>query len=156
MEVEYKKRLNTKLVNNKKIVDLDNNIFIRSECIEYNDKDLKEQLDNKFNYSTEEQVIGKWKNGKNIYQKIISFEIGDNSNLSIDYNISNIDEIWINESGSFITSNLETLSINWYYAENDWCRTWVHKNLQKIRFKSPSSLGIRTCNVCLNYTKTTD
>ena len=34
---------------------------------------IDEKLENKFKYSTEEQVIGRWIDGKQIYRKVISY-----------------------------------------------------------------------------------
>lgn len=114
------------------------------------------EVNNKFNYSTEEQVIGKWINNKPIYRKIVFFEVTSNSDISHNYNIQSVENIWIDESASYILGDYETLGVNWYYATSDWCRTWINKNQGFIRFKCPSSIGTRTCYVCLRYTKTTD
>jgi hypothetical protein len=114
------------------------------------------EVNNKFNYSTSEKVIGKWIDEKPIYSKIVTFEVDNNSDKFINYNIENVENIWIDESASYIMSDSETLPTNWYYSASDWCRTWANKNSGEIRFRSPSTLGARICYVCLKYTKTTD
>lgn len=113
-------------------------------------------VEEKLSYSTEEKHIGYWIDGKPIYRKVVTFTIGDNSNLTINHNIANVQKIWINEGKSFIGNYDESLSLNWFYATNDWCRCWVNITKGTIRFKSPSTLGERTCYVTLEYTKTTD
>lgn len=141
---------------NKQKIDLENDKILRSENIEYDNQTLKKYLDSGNIYSSDEQKIGKWIDGKPIYQKIVQFEIGDNSNKFVPYNISNVDNIWIDESASYIMGDSETLPLNWYYSASDWCRVWANKNSGEIRFRSPSTLGARICYVCLRYTKTTD
>lgn len=44
-------------------------------------------------YSTEEKVVGKWIDGKPIYEKIISFSLSGNGNLSYPHNIENLKNI---------------------------------------------------------------
>ena len=141
---------------NKQKIDLENNKILRSDNICHNNQSLKDYLDKGTVYSNEEQKIGKWIDKKPIYQKVVQFEIGDNSNKFVPYNISNVDNIWIDESASYIMGDSETLPINWYYATSDWCRVWANKNSGEIRFRSPSTLGARIGYVCLRYTKTTD
>ena len=113
-------------------------------------------INNLNTYSTEEKRVGTWIDGKPLYSKTISFETSDNMNIFLDIQLSNIDTIFIDESASFIINNIETLGVNWYYAETDWIRTWYHKGQNNLRSKSPSSLGVRTAYVTLKYTKTTD
>lgn len=110
------------------------------------------------NYSTEEQKIGTWIDGKPIYRKVFTFQTSDNCDISFKHNLSNIDKIWINESASFIFINegdqQETLTLNWYHDANTWTRGWI--NPFYIRFKAPFAYKVRTAYVTVEYTKTTD
>lgn len=65
----------------------------------------------------------------------------------------NFSEIWIDESNSFISNENETLSINWYFAAEDYCRVWIGKNTKIIRYRTGGNLSGRTFNVMLKYTK---
>lgn len=107
-------------------------------------------------YSTEETIIGQWIDGKPIYRKVVSIPLKDNMNDEFPYNIENIDNIWINESASFIKAPFEFLPVNWIYSTNDYMRSWINTNLKMIRVKSPAALGGRTMYLVLEYTKTTD
>ena len=49
--------------------------------------------DNLHEYSTEEKVVGKWIDGKPIYEKIITFSITGNGFLSYRHNIENLENI---------------------------------------------------------------
>lgn len=109
-----------------------------------------------FSYSTEEQVIGTWINGKPLYRKVIVIDtIGDNVNMQIPLNIGNLEQCWIDESNSFLGNVNESLGVNWFYSTTDYIRTWVNK-INGIRIKSPSSLSSFTGYITVNYTKTTD
>ena len=44
-------------------------------------------------YSTEEKVVGKWIDGKPIYEKVISFSLSGNGSLSYPHNIENLKNI---------------------------------------------------------------
>ncbi len=51
------------------------------------------QIEKKFDYSTEERVIGKWINGENLYRKVVFVEnitIENNVEKAIKHNIDNI------------------------------------------------------------------
>ena len=108
-------------------------------------------------YSTTERRVGTWIDGKPIYRKVVIIDsIGSNVNLSIPYNIDDVDTIWLNESASFIKSENETLSSNWLLSADDYMRTWVNKFLGTIRYKTPADLSAFTGYITLEYTKTTD
>lgn len=106
-------------------------------------------------YSTQETITNKtWINGKPIYRKVVVFNLTNSETpMSINTDISDYDFIWINEGSSFMTSNTETLPINWYYSSSEWARTSFRKTDNVIRFASPASLSTFTCYVELNYTK---
>lgn len=49
--------------------------------------------DNLHEYSTEEKVVGKWIDGKPIYEKVITFSLSGRGALSYHHNIENLKEI---------------------------------------------------------------
>lgn len=92
-----------------------------------------------------------------MYKRNIS-AIGENSSgttLTLSNINFNFSEIWIDESNSFISNENETLSINWYFAAEDYCRVWIGKNTKIIRYRTGGNLSGRTFNVMLKYTKNT-
>ena len=119
---------------------------------------------NKFtNYSTTEQVIGKWINGKPVYRKVIDYQpsstIGSantTTNISIPHNIANFKQIvkarMVNEggyvfptigssTGSTVTlsdtiTKVDTTNINFRIINNAWPTVHFY--------------------IILEYTKTTD
>lgn len=105
-----------------------------------------------YSYSTQEQKIGTWL-GKPLYRKTISFTPEENLALPLD--MHNIDEMWIDESHSFITNNAETLTLNQYSSEG-YTRSWINKQNKFFRFITSWDLSDRTGYVTLKYTKTTD
>lgn len=44
-------------------------------------------------YSTEEKVVGKWIDGKPIYEKVVSFSLSGSGTLSYPHNIENLENI---------------------------------------------------------------
>lgn len=103
----------------------------------------------------QEIATNEYIDGKRVYKRNIS-AIGENSSGTT-LTLSNINfdfsEIWIDESNSFISSESETLSINWYFAPEDYCRLWIGKNTKIIRYRTGGNLSGRTFNVMLKYTK---
>lgn len=83
--------------------------------------DVDEQIgriNNKFVYSTKEQIIGNWINGKPIYRKIIT---GSLVNVGNDWtsitNINNVDEV-INLNGVITNTATDNRSLNINTYEN--------------------------------------
>ena len=84
----------------KNLFGLNKKINASDVAVKKNNKGvtLNDYLDNLNEYSTEETVIGKWIDGKPLYQKVITFD----NTISISYddntfihNISNIDIIFV-------------------------------------------------------------
>ena len=106
-----------------------------------------------FNYSTTEQIVGRWIDGKPLYQKTLVFNnitispeqqnLGDLSSLNIDY--GTITDINGYENGQR------------YFLGYAFIRCWLRVPLNNIGFIS--SDGTRNYNplyVTIRYTKTTD
>ena len=103
----------------------------------------------------QEIATNEYIDGKRVYKRNIS-AIGENSSgttLTLSNINFNFSEIWIDESNSFISNEIETLSINWYFAPEDYCRVWIGKNTKIIRYRTGGNLSGRTFNVMLKYTK---
>lgn len=117
-------------------------------------------IDNKLKTSIvtgQEVATNEYINGKRVYKRNISV-IAENSSgttLTLSNINFNFSEIWIDESNSFISNENETLSINWYFAAEDYCRVWIGKNTKIIRYRTGGNLSGRTFNVMLKYTKNT-
>lgn len=156
------------------IEDLDDEIntynseLTEQESAIYN---IMETLKNKTNsggdamaniYTNDEKVIGKWVNNKPLYRKVIFIQSMPNAINGVtelfNYksSITDVEEIWIDESASFITKSNETLSLNWFYLSTDYMRTYISKSNYSIRFKTGKDLSSFSCYVALLYTKTTD
>lgn len=105
----------------------------------------------------QEVATNEYIDGKRVYKRNIS-AIGENSSgttLTLSNINFNFSEIWIDESNSFISNENETLSINCYFAAEDYCRVWIGKNTKIIRYRTGGNLSGRTFNVMLKYTKNT-
>ncbi len=148
------------------IIKAKNTAAIKGEIIQENDTANENNtysakaIDNKLkiNITTGQEVAtNEYINGKRVYKRNIS-AIGENSSgttLTLSNINFNFSEIWIDESNSFISNESETLSINWYFAPEDYCRVWIGKNTKIIRYRTGGNLSGRTFNVMLKYTKNT-
>lgn len=116
------------------------------------------EIDNRFTYSTDERVIGKWKNGKPLYEKTITFTDFERNGRDTykEHNIPNVDLAFINFSKSFGTQpSGETIVGN--YAYNTVYSFQINgANRNAILYNVGSSIAMSTITVTLDYTKTTD
>lgn len=161
-------RLNM-LVN--KIMQVLSNLFGLNKKINANDIAVKKNnkgvtlndyLDNLNEYSTEETVIGKWIDGKPLYQKVITFD----NTISISYddntfihNISNIDIIFV--KNAFVYSKNEkrfySIPVTLYNSNTATDDLNIMVDREKINFYVKSGWNTAWQKVIiLNYTKTTD
>ena len=123
---------------------------------------LNDYLDNLNEYSTEETVIGKWIDGKPLYQKVITFDntisISYNDNTFI-HNISNIDIIFV--KNAFVYSKNEkrfySIPVTLYNSNTATDDLNIMVDREKINFYVKSGWNTAWQKVIiLNYTKTTD
>lgn len=134
---------------NKQKIDLDNDKILRSENVEYNNQVLKDYLDKRTVYSNEEQVIGKWTNGKTLYRKVITGTVPKSDYYpTVATGITNLSTVislqlllTYGESKQYFSSSRYT-----YYLSKD--------NENKITVVSPDVDG--DVMVIIEYTKTTD
>ena len=123
---------------------------------------LNDYLDNLNEYSTEETVIGKWIDGKPLYQKVITFD----NTISISYddntfihNISNIDIIFV--KNAFVYSKNEkrfySIPVTLYNSNTATDDLNIMVDRENINFYVKSGWNTAWQKVIiLNYTKTTD
>lgn len=115
-------------------------------------------------YSTEEQVIGKWIDGRNLYRKVVVYSntdiIGANSktvNIDIPHNILNfkqaINVSAVDSSGGYILPSLASSEGN--IANSSTSIHTVDTSNIKLRIIN-NTWGPRTWYITLEYTKTTD
>lgn len=104
------------------------------------------EINNKFVYSTEEQVIGKWIDGKTLYRKVLSFngESGDTWH-NISHGISNVDRIFI-KYASFNYNSEELIIPNDVVKE-------IKASLNYVSYFGNVPFAT---TVILEYTKSTD
>jgi hypothetical protein len=109
-------------------------------------------------YSTDERVIGKWINGKPLYEKTITFTDFERTGGDTykEHNIPNVDLAFINFSKSFGTQpSGETVLGN--YAYNTVYAFQINGvNKNAILYSVGSSIAMSSITVTLDYTKTTD
>lgn len=107
-------------------------------------------------YSTEEQVIGKWIDGKPIYRKVFTGTTNGSDNTIITKTTLNIDKL-TNSSGILYNSAVQ---INIGKSEsigntNGNTRVWINNGNVVLTVGSDLTTGFSYIAV-LEYTKTTD
>ena len=114
-------------------------------------RDRVSDAEKNFNkYSTTEEVVGTWYDGKNIYRKVIKFPVIKH-NMTV---LTNVDHI-INVGGYFNWNGAMQHQYNFPYNDNDIV-TWigVDNNIVKIYTNYTNDTLINLV-LCLEYTKTT-
>ena len=116
------------------------------------------EINNRFTYSTEEKVIGKWENGKPLYEKAITFTDFERTGTDTykNHNIPNIDLAFINFSKSFGTQPSGETVVGNYAYNTAYSFQISGANRNAILYSVGSSIAMSSITVTLNYTKTTD
>ena len=116
-------------------------------------------------FSTTEKVIGKWIDGKPLYQKTLELDINNTDKQSIAHNISNVDIIYIDLGNSYIyrsnssdKSSFTSLSLG--VSNNSLVGSYLAYiqtvNRTNVVIRAGSSIDFNKAIVTLKYTKTTD
>ena len=106
-------------------------------------------------YSTEEQRIGTWIDGKPLYRIIKEYDVSAKETQSNDISSIPYDTIFINLGKSFNRwVDNSSASIVWNTSDNDKGNVWI--NYEKKLNILNSSNATRHYWITLEYTKTTD
>lgn len=108
-------------------------------------------------YSEEERIIGRWTDGKPLYQKTLTIpSMPNNTTVSIEHNIANVENIWVYDgfahsptTGYFNSVNLPNASTSsqWYTSVGiSYIYIWAGSN----------RTGYNDVKITVRYTKTTD
>ena len=120
---------------------------------------LENETNKNENYSLEEQVIGKWIDGKNIYRKTIKIDVNNNTNYTFDAKSilsTNIGSI-INTYGYSVVDGGGTYaSFPCYYTEKAHLSSFMDIQTGKIHIYSGEQYKTATHYLTFEYTKTTD
>ena len=111
-----------------------------------------------YSYVSEEEIlIGRWKNGKNLYRKTYVIDIGTATSYNFDISDLNPDEIMINDNYSFfITEQNYQLQFGYYSSENDWSRIYIRSPKIYLQLGSTYSGITKVATITVEYTKITD
>lgn len=122
------------------------NTPINAENLNKIQENVENEINNKFKYSTEEQIIGTWIDGKPLYRKKITItEIGTGTSL----NIENMENIFIDATHSYIYWN------NDYVFPIDRAMFILDKITGTIKSDNPEVSDWKS-SIIIEYTKTTD
>ena len=115
------------------------------------------EYENKVLYSTSEQVIGTWTDGKPLYRKTISINTPLTTNNTEVYNFDT--NFIIKNFYGFVTisASSQLIPINFYFTNEYNVATYITKNTGKINMKVGSEAYTnQQVTISLEYTKTTD
>ncbi len=140
-------------------------IKFQANEIGYNTTSVADALDSLYqtqfsnNYSTEEKVVGKWIDGKPVYQKTLYFTDLYGGEHKYTNPIQNVDKIWYNSDASFIYDTSE--NAYWKLGSsngNDYGFRPVWSSDSQLSLWINSVLANRSSYMYLTvlYTKTTD
>lgn len=108
------------------------------------------------NYSTDEQKIGTWIDGKPLYRKCFKYSGTEWQNgYFINHNIANVDHIYI-ANGSSIVRNDGYYFTNYFATNTDCLRMLCSKTQMYYIAGMASGITVSKIFVVLEYTKTTD
>lgn len=118
-------------------------------------KELNNKLEALENYSKEEKIVGKWKDGKNIYRKVISGNTPEpDANGTTWYDLINNVKNLVNVYGtiggrpynyiSILRSGSYTLAFDITLSNN------------KLQYRNLGYVANQTFELTIEYTKTTD
>ena len=147
------KKKNTTIPISGKIVDTEN---VEDKTSNAPSMRLVEEM-TKDIYSTEEQVIGTWIDGKPLYRKILSLTTPSTTNST---KIANFDKTFIIKNyygNAFISASNQLLPINFYFTDVYNIATYVVNNSGEIYMKIGSeAYRNQQATLTIEYTKTTD
>ena len=130
---------------------------LSAETLNQMQNNIEEAIEKKQNYSTEEQVIGTWIDGKPLYRKTIQKSFVDNW-TTLYLNDLNADTIYINYGKTFANFKMDNTYYSngqFYVSETDFFRTFIaNKNELLVAFAS--AMTEREATITIEYTKTTD
>lgn len=117
------------------------------------------ELDERTNYSTEEQVVGTWIDGKPIYRKIVQFTIGA-INTANQHSLGLTAETIVGWKGYFKNNDNQYWPIDNFYTDSNGTNgIWVFvdaKNgilYEQHNYSYPNG---KKAFITIDYTKTTD
>jgi hypothetical protein len=140
-----------------------NNLNKMQENVENAINDLNKNLDEeivevnkKLNYSTQEQKIGEWIDGKPLYRRCFKGTTSSSSPTIVTYDI-NSKNCSVKNSGGFLTEGTDpNLHMNiGGYANDNW-RCGVYINDRQLSIYHTSNLCNGAYEMFVEYTKTTD
>ena len=106
-------------------------------------------------YSTSEQIVGKWIDGKPIYQKTLTCALGNATTVNTPHNISNLDSV-INIFGYGKDASGNSFPVPYAPVGNVSWGVQVYVSLINVICVTAQNWSGSTIKVTLQYTKTTD
>lgn len=115
-------------------------------------------IDNKFNYSNNEQIVGKWINGKTLYRKVITFDyFPNNIQRVVPHYITNLEYICWFEYSWYDESDKRFFSGFRFDNSTVYCKIAISHTDLIVEGRGTDWSGRTSDGKCIiYYTKTTD
>ena len=115
-------------------------------------------VDNKFNYSSGEQIVGKWIDGKSLYRKVISFDYFPNDGQrSVAHHIKNLQYICWYEYTWYDSSDAKFFSNVRFDNSTTYCKISISNTYLIVEGRGTNWSTRTSDGTCIiYYTKTTD
>ena len=111
--------------------------------------------DNLHEYSTEEKIVGKWLDGRNVYEKTLEITSFTNGDSLVDHGIENIDVITSRVvDGYYLVFGSVPIPTNCFYNTSAYTTTYV-ENKEKIHLILGNVWSCTKVLVILQYCKLT-
>lgn len=107
-------------------------------------------------YNTEERIIGKWINGKPIYQKTFKFNNSSSTEISIDCRSLNIERPIDIEVNTINDSTGDMAGVFYFMSSSDYINAYVNNNKYLVIRNGGGHPRTSKGYITLKYTKTTD
>ena len=120
---------------------------------------LPSVMSRRFKYSTEEQIIGEWIDGKPLYQKTVDCgALPDATEKSVAHGISNVKRIISFSGSAFRSSDSENIPVPTVYANNNLTSlVKLSADATNVKMRTTGNQSAYSESyVTLQYTKTTD
>ncbi len=110
-------------------------------------------------YSYDERVVGKWVDGKPLYEKTIDFGNLPNATIrSVPHEIENVDTIWLHDGFVYdpLSKDIDVIPISYPSISSNATSLYFKVNHSSIKCNSAIDRTGLSAIVSVRYTKTTD
>ena len=105
------------------------------------------------NFSAEEKLVGKWKDGKNLYRKVLDVGAVSTTEVQVNLNVSDVDQVVILDGGGYMSGGH---FLPWNFRnDGGYTSCYYQANNERFLLKvSTTSYNLSSGHIIAFYTKT--